>query len=227
MKIPSYLYHTKMSGIYCIENSINHKKYIGSSLNVYQRLHVHKVKLTKNKHENQYLQNAVNKYKIENFECYLIEIVENTDLLTSKEQYWIDKLTSEYNLTKEIMRNIISSEARTKISETLKRGYADDSIHFTKVSPIDVYDINGVYIKSFPTIRSCSRELDIHVGSIIRVLKGVYTQAKSYQFKYTKDNKIMLPLIKSKYFSHNNRVPVPVKLDKLLENPEEDNQQPS
>lgn len=199
MNIPSYLYNNKFAGIYCIENIINHKRYIGSSLNIYQRLHVHKVKLSKNKHENGYLQNAVNKYGIDNFESYMIELVENIELLTAKEQYWIDKLNSEYNLTKEVMRNILSQESRDKISKTLKEGYANGNISKTKVSPVDVYDLDGNYIKSFPTIRECGRELNLHATSIIRVLNGQYSQVKGYQVKYSKDSKVIGKIILSKY----------------------------
>lgn len=199
MNIPSYLYKNKFAGIYCIENTINHKRYIGSSLNLYQRLHSHKVKLSKNKHENGYLQNAVNKYGIDNFESYMIELVENTELLTVKEQYWINKLNSEYNLTKEVIRNVLSQESRDKISKTLKEGYINGNISKTKVSPVDVYDLDGNYIRSFPTIRECGRELGLHVTSIIRVLNGQYSQVKGYQVKYSKDLKTIGKITLSKY----------------------------
>lgn len=56
------------SGVYIILNIINNKYYIGSSKNVYIRLREHKSNLKGNKHENQRLQNAVNKYGINNFE---------------------------------------------------------------------------------------------------------------------------------------------------------------
>ena len=35
----------KISGIYCIENTKNHKKYIGQSIDIYQRWYAHKSKL--------------------------------------------------------------------------------------------------------------------------------------------------------------------------------------
>lgn len=198
MNIPSYLYNSKISGIYCIENSINHKRYIGSSNFVYGRLHKHNSLLLKNQHENVLLQNAVNKYGINSFECYLIELVINEEELTYKEQYWIDLLNPEYNLTYNVIRNKLSKESCEKISKTLLDKYSKGEIKPTKTSPIDVYDLNGNYIKSFTTIRECSRELNIHVSSIIRVLKGIYSQAKNYQFKYSHDSKIMLKITRSK-----------------------------
>ena len=52
----------KISGIYCIENTKNHKKYIGQSIDIYQRWYVHKSKLNMNKHHSHHLQQAWNKY---------------------------------------------------------------------------------------------------------------------------------------------------------------------
>ena len=52
----------KICGIYCIENIINHKKYIGQSQNVFRRMYNHKNLLRNNKHHNSYLQNSWNKY---------------------------------------------------------------------------------------------------------------------------------------------------------------------
>lgn len=50
------------SGIYCIENIRNGKKYIGQSINVYYRWKKHKSELNNNTHDNDYLQKAWNKY---------------------------------------------------------------------------------------------------------------------------------------------------------------------
>src|SRR5258707_535337 len=61
------------SGIYCIENLVNGKKYIGLSINIEDRWYVHKTTLRGNYHDNSYLQNAWNKYGENNFECWIIE----------------------------------------------------------------------------------------------------------------------------------------------------------
>ena len=228
MKIPSYLYDFKFPGVYCIENSINHKRYIGSSKNIYSRLHAHRAKLVKNKHENIILQNSVNKRGIDIYECYLIEIVEDENLLTEREQYWLNKLIPEYNLTKEVIRNVLSTQSRIQISNTLKEGYASGRIIFTHTSPIDMYDLEGNFIKSFPRIRECAREMNLHATSIIRVLKGQYFQCKGYQFRYSWDkDKIMKKVTRSKYNTQYKRKLADNKQGELLENPGEDNQQPS
>jgi group I intron endonuclease len=60
-------------GIYCIENIINHKKYIGQSINIYQRWKNHKNELNNSKHHNDYLQRAWSKYGSDNFIFYILE----------------------------------------------------------------------------------------------------------------------------------------------------------
>lgn len=54
-------------GVYVICNTINLKRYIGSSVDIKGRLLTHYNDLLKNKHHNKHLQSAVNKYGIENF----------------------------------------------------------------------------------------------------------------------------------------------------------------
>lgn len=198
MKIPSYLYKKKYSGIYCIENIVNNKRYIGSSNCVYNRLHKHNSLLNNNKHENPYLQAAWNKYTSEMFECYIVEFCDESNL-TAIEQKWIDELNPEYNITREVIRNILSEESRKKISETLKKGYAEGTIAFTRVRKIGVYNLDGEFIRTFDTIREAARSLNTHASSINRVLKGIYQQANNYQFKYFEDESIMGKIEHSKY----------------------------
>lgn len=61
------------SGIYCIENMINGKKYIGYASNITNRWKQHKSELRGNYHDNRYLLNAWNKYGEENFKFWVIE----------------------------------------------------------------------------------------------------------------------------------------------------------
>ena len=227
MKIPSYLFGFKNQGIYCIENSINRKRYIGSSKNIYSRLHSHKHKLLNGTHENCILQNSVLKHGLDNFECCLIEVVEYENLLTIKEQYWINKILPEYNLTKEVIRNILSEESRIKISNTLKEGYLSGRILATKTSPIDMYDLDGNYIRSYHTIRGCEKDTGVHCSGIIRVLNKQYQQCKGYQFKYSWDNATEIKAIaKSKYLRRKKKN-ADIKLDKFRETPAVDNPEPS
>lgn len=77
----------RTSGIYQIVNTINQKKYIGSSNNTDRRWHEHKKHLRKNNHDNIHLQHAWNKYGEKAFIFEVIEIVNNKSLLCDREQY--------------------------------------------------------------------------------------------------------------------------------------------
>jgi group I intron endonuclease len=94
----------KIIGIYCIENTINGKKYIGLSRNIEQRWNEHRSKLRRGKHKNIYLQRAWNNCGEDAFKFYIMEICDS-DVLSEREQYYITKehtLSHEfgYNLTK-------------------------------------------------------------------------------------------------------------------------------
>ena len=90
-----------MTGIYCIENTINHKKYIGMAQDIEARWRSHKCELRNGKHVNSHLQNAWDKYGEKSFSFYVIEEVPK-DKLTQAEIRWIKKLGTfgnGYNLT--------------------------------------------------------------------------------------------------------------------------------
>ena len=79
----------KTSGIYKIENKINHKVYIGSSVSIEDRWIRHKTDLVKGKSCSIKLQNSYNKHGVENFEFYIIEECER-EILIEREQFYID-----------------------------------------------------------------------------------------------------------------------------------------
>ena len=113
------------SGIYCIENLINGKKYIGQSVDVPYRWYRHKYELNSNIHYNDYLQKAWNKYGEYNFKFYVLETCDAGDL-DVRETYYIDfyKSTNRengYNLkTGGQFGAKLSEEACLKISTSLK-----------------------------------------------------------------------------------------------------------
>lgn len=86
----------KESGIYCIINKINNKKYIGQTVDLDRRIYDHKRLLKKNEHKNIYLQREFNKYGEENF---IIEVIEKCDIkkLDDRECYWISKYKTMNN----------------------------------------------------------------------------------------------------------------------------------
>lgn len=84
--------------IYIIQNMINGKFYLGSTINLNKRKLKHFRELRKNSHHSILLQRAVNKYGIENFKFIIIETSFNH---IEREQELLDKLNFKnmYNVS--------------------------------------------------------------------------------------------------------------------------------
>jgi group I intron endonuclease len=85
-----------VSGIYCIRNIANDKRYIGSSKNIGTRFRVHKSRLRLNKHHSKHLQYAYN-LDPSIFQYEILEKIDDITLLEKREQYWVDTYQSYKN----------------------------------------------------------------------------------------------------------------------------------
>lgn len=119
-----------ISGIYKIINIINGIYYIGRSKNIFRRLYDHITDLKNNKHINDYLQNAWNKYGYINFNFLILEnstqdpLLKDNNILQKLEQDYLDIAFGEenlcYNLNLQANGGEISEYSRQKISNKLK-----------------------------------------------------------------------------------------------------------
>lgn len=112
-----------VGGIYKIENIIDGKIYIGSSVNIINRKQKHFWLLKKGIHDNYHLQNSYNKFGKESFIFETLENCNNEDLI-NKENYYIHKYKSNnsefgYNLAtvNEFRRNTFNDEVKIKLSK--------------------------------------------------------------------------------------------------------------
>lgn len=154
-------------GIYKIINILNQKYYVGSSINLEERKQKHFRTLRRNKHVNDYLQNAWNKYGEENFKWEIVEILNDLDLaeIRKVEQKYIDAdFDNQYNIAKDTMTpGIYSEEVRQKqinaCRETIrpnnKTGHT--GIHYSEKEKdyrpsIQVWGIR-VFLSSYKTLQ--------------------------------------------------------------------------
>lgn len=178
-------------GIYKIVNIINGKFYIGSTRRLTARRAEHKYR-RRHYIENSIIRNAILKYGEENFVFEVIEelffgnfaTVEYIDeLLSSREQYYVDILHPAYNINiKDVTRNTGTCSAKQKehllrISKLPRRKDA-----YKK--PIYQVDKFGTVIKEFRCAKDAQVELNLNVGAIYRVLSGEYSNTKNYYFRF-------------------------------------------
>ena len=177
------------SGIYCIHNTVNDKRYIGSSKNLLHRLYTHRAYLRKNRHVNSKLQNSWNKHGEEAFRCYVLEFCE-PKILLEREQFYIDELKPWYNITTKVQKLKMSDESRLKMSESRISGFRKGTIRLYQEKPIHQYTLTGQYIQSFKSIKEASEITGITRSSINRYLEGKYKKGGNCLWSLTKEKSL-------------------------------------
>lgn len=203
--------HKRVSGIYCIQNIVNKKKYIGSSIDIYYRLYRHKSDLLKNRHANKHLQSSYNKYGRDNFNTFIIEEVDELNIL-EKEQYYVDIINPEYNKIKDVIRNLLPEESKRKISSTLKNKYKSGEIKTYKQNhrwrKTYLYDLNWTFIQEFESPKIAADYIQCSYNHLWLCLKE------------PNKHRLILGKYRVSYLD-------PIKLGEFGETPEVDNTEPS
>lgn len=195
------------SGIYAIVNSLDNKKYIGSTGALRKRFRQHYAALIRGKHVNCHLQRAVNKYGIDKFYFIVLERCENIpDTLLLLEQKYLDEL-GDYNictvagklvgytpkghpLSESQRNNIIKANKNRIWTEEMRRKKSissKNSNHIQSVQKIvQKYSLEGVLIEEYPSVMDAARSLGnpktTRVG-IKRCYQGKQKSAYGYIWK--------------------------------------------
>ena len=182
--IVRYRDYKGIPGIYKWENRINHKCYIGQSIDLNKRL-AHHFSNIKNRRYDNPLYRAIDKYGLDNFDVTIIEVLEVSDDLKSKlderEKYYIRKYNSYggsgYNQTlggdggvlgykfTEEQRNHVSRNSLKQAEEHRKTVY----LYNMKYKYYQTWMDSGYAAKQMNVARTSIQRLCV---DIIKVLKN-------------------------------------------------------
>ena len=125
------------SGLYCITNACNGKKYIGKSIGVRNRIYQHKSDLRRGEHQNKHLQSSRNKYGEGNFKFETILKCEPEDMKRLETQYIYEtnsiesmkrntpKYISKYDMSGKLLGTY---ESANKVALSITNGRANRSL---------------------------------------------------------------------------------------------------
>ena len=109
------------AGIYQIRNVVNEHIYIGSSTNLDRRKKTHFNDLSKNKHYNEYLQRAYNKYGEDKF-IFEILITCSPSECIQHEQQFLDQQNPDYNLSKNATKSLVGCKRSDRFRKRVSKG---------------------------------------------------------------------------------------------------------
>ena len=167
----------KVCGIYRIENLINHKSYIGKSVDIYDRWNYHQWALNNKQHNNTHLTSAWHKYGADNFEFTIIDKC-HYDVLNDREIYWIDYYDAYHNGYNQTMGG----------DGCQGRIYTEQQIQ-DKCYPVLQLDLRGNVIKKWDRADDAAEALNICCRSIQAVAgrDGRHKTAGGFVWIYEKD----------------------------------------
>lgn len=151
-------------GIYKIENLINHKCYIGQSIEIETRWynHIHSK-------DNFAIHLAIQKYGAENFSFEIIEECPKEDL-DEKECFWIEEFDSfvpnGYNMVKG----------------------GSNGAALAKRIPVFQYNLNGEFIAEYPGIKEAGRVNHISGTAIGQCCRKIRATAGGYFWSFSKND---------------------------------------
>lgn len=169
----------KIKCVYGIYNKISKKWYIGSTIDLHDRIRRHRYYLLHNKHHSQKLQNSFNKHKIDSFEIVILELCQNLEIkvLAEREKHYItifDSYNNGYNSTDivyDYKKFNLSQEAINKVRKVHNKAI----ICLTK---------DGNFVKEYESVTDAANELGDQTTNISQACKDNHRSVKGFIFVY-------------------------------------------
>lgn len=193
-------------GIYKIENTINHKIYIGQSKHIRERWCEHKKELKRNTHKNIYLQRAWNKYGPSVFVHEILELCDETQL-DERECYYINLYETfdsdkGYNLTSGGgRRKKYSIETREKLKINATGANNPNSKKVICLENNRIFDSIGIASKTYNTdpamIYRCCTGQRLTAGNVHWMYLNNYEISSEEEIKLKlkqRENKVVIYL---------------------------------
>jgi predicted GIY-YIG superfamily endonuclease len=182
--------NSKICGIYQVKCVVNNKIYIGQSIDIIRRWNQHKYGKG-----NIILRNAIKKYGVENFEFTIIEEIgvnnkTREDIvkeLYKREQYWFD-ITKPYEKGYNINKTAKPNNTKPNKSEDFGKKISRIKIENNHTGkPILQYDLDGNFIKEWPSSTSVQRELGFNARNVGGCANNENMTSNGYIWRF-KDN---------------------------------------
>lgn len=196
------------SGIYMIENTVSGMRYIGQSDNISKRWAQHRSDLRGNRHDNDHLQKAFNKYGEGAFVFRVLEEVPVKDL-DAAEIRWIecyDTYKNGYNMTKggeatrgltpwnkgkprsERIRKILSESAKKRTGEKNpffnKKHTAETKQKISAMRSIPVREVETGIV--YPSAKAADEAHGGHSSNVSKALNGDCPRAYGLHWEYAR-----------------------------------------
>jgi group I intron endonuclease len=161
-----------LCGIYKISNILDDRKYIGSAKSIHRRWTEHKSTLIGNYHDNQKIQNWVNKYSINYLIFEIMETCVEEELLV-REQHYLDTIIDwkrDWNICK-VAGNTLGVKCSEKVKDLLS-------------IPVAQYDLKGNFMKKWRSASEAGRETKASFSGINDCCRGKALRCIDWQWKY-------------------------------------------
>lgn len=192
--IVRYKKYKGVAGIYKWENLINHKCYIGQSIDLNKRLAQHFSNI-KNKKCNNPLYRAVAKYGLENFDVTIIETLNISDDLKSqldeREKYYIQKYNSYgrdgYNQTIGDDGGILGYRFTEDQKNHVSKNSLKQAENYKKI--VYLYNVEHNYYQTWMDAGYAARQLRVNRSSVQRLCSGaIKLIKKEWVGSFSKDD---------------------------------------